>query len=167
MDFLTHKDQFENTMLDYLLRNASSGSLSLIQMVLHWTIVDTISGIGVERWISEVSRCVNLMETDDDDDTETKQTCVKETLDYFGYCIRIEMTSTVELAMWKRRIRCALEDEGPFVNIDRANCLLECGSDVILDNLVKYLWSDEESNVDTGLSAFPLCSCSVSSDDEL
>mmetsp|Transcript_15367 Transcript_15367/g.37813 ORF Transcript_15367/g.37813 Transcript_15367/m.37813 type:complete len:680 (+) Transcript_15367:64-2103(+) len=162
LDVLTHRDKFGNTMLDYLLRTTSLNALSLIQMVLQRTIVNTISGLGVAKWISEVSRHVNPMETDDD--RETRRTCVNETFGYFGYCMMIEMTSTVELAMWKRRIR-VLQDEDPAVKIDRVSCRLQCGSDVVLDNVVKYLWNDE-SKVDIGLSVFPLWSHSSFSNDE-
>mmetsp|Transcript_15365 Transcript_15365/g.37808 ORF Transcript_15365/g.37808 Transcript_15365/m.37808 type:complete len:177 (+) Transcript_15365:1582-2112(+) len=163
VDVLTLRDKFGNTMLDYLLRTTSCKALSLIQMVLQRTIVNTISGLGVAKWISEVSRRLNPIEADDD--RETKQTCVNETFDSFGYCMMIEMTSTVELAMWKRRMRVLHDMQDPAVKIDRVSCRLQCGSDVVLDNVVKYLWSDE-SKADIGLSVFPLYSHSSFSNEE-
>lgn len=181
VEILMVKDDFGNTMMDYLIRNTSSGTFAAIQMVLFKTIVETISSLGVEKWIVEISRRVKYqtrmeLDTNDNnidndlDDRERKQACLNETLSYFGYCMRIEMTLILELAKWtsrmhnssrSRSITSSMEETVPVAkNTDRMMCLLQCGSDLVLDNVTKYLWSDDEesSKMDIALSVFPLCS---------
>lgn len=71
------------------------------------------------------------------------------------------MTSLMELSLWK--VRLSIPRKGASENDVgyRESCRYQCGSDVVVNNVIGFLWDDNESETCTALSVYPLCSMTV------
>mmetsp|Transcript_24663 Transcript_24663/g.60576 ORF Transcript_24663/g.60576 Transcript_24663/m.60576 type:complete len:670 (-) Transcript_24663:3120-5129(-) len=187
VDTLELKDRFEKTMMDYLLLNTSSSKavVPLIQTVLERAIVDRICSRGGctgddsnninNKWRSELTRCLGALEHHAGS-VESRRNHVHECFfGTVGYCVRLEMTSMMELALWKMRMtreniiinnNNPNEEEAEEADDDddddndndrsvREDCRYQCGSEVVIEKVVGYLWHGE-SRSDTALSTFPI-----------
>ncbi|CAJ1941149.1 unnamed protein product [Cylindrotheca closterium] len=175
VDTLELKDSFEMTMMDYLLLNTSSQAVPLIQTVLERAIVDrmcnrlpscsttntsttstTESSSNNDKWRSKLQMCLEALHHHDssvDSRRNHVNTCFFGTV---GYCLRLEMTSTIELALWKMRTTTReKKNQSEEANSDRfrEDCRFQCGSEVVMEQVIGYLWHGE-SRSDTALSTF-------------
>jgi len=156
---LEHTDKYGKTMMDYLLVNGSSKAIPLMHATLQRAIVDRVFGwspVWNERF--DLSRDIRLMIRSDIDIKERREE-VLELLEHAGQCIRKETTSLMELALWKMKM-----DDVTKIMVDSANdisyresCRLQCGTDIVVDNVIEYLFASE-STCSTALSVYPLCS---------
>lgn len=152
---IEHRDDRGKTMLDYLLMHTSSKAIPLIQMVLQKALVERISYWGLRgKPLLALEHPIESMTLDDG--TERRQTRVHEALNCAGYCTKLQATSLLELALWKRRIKEVQMDYSDC-EIDRASCRCQCGSEVVLENVSAFVWGAGESRVATSLAIFPLC----------
>jgi len=148
-----HKDKHGRTMMDYLLMHTSSSAIRLIQIVLQRFVVNRIAGwkLGSER-DSELSRRVEALRGGHN--IRTRREIVKKIFEYAGFCATIELASLIELAVWRMRMG-TVKREVTHSKLDRPSCRYQCGADVVVENVMGFLW-DVRSKLDVGLSIFPL-----------
>ncbi|CAJ1941055.1 unnamed protein product [Cylindrotheca closterium] len=159
-EVIWHCDNYGKTAIDYLLAHTSSKAVSLIQVALRRSILDKIpSRWGLPMWRTKLEGHIGSMPSDND--TRARSAHLHETFQYLGYYARIEMTSLAELALWKMRMSSSCGHVKGEFEIDdqnyRKNCKLQCGSEIVIENMIEYLWNGESSRSDTSLSMFPLC----------
>ncbi|CAJ1952318.1 unnamed protein product [Cylindrotheca closterium] len=161
-EFLLIQDENGMTMMDYLLKQTSNQAVPLTQLFLQKGLVDRIWTLE-GKWRLEVSLRIQAMQRDDDNDhgTMTTRQRIRDILEYVGHCMRIEMTSLVELSLWKARMDIAGNEGSAKDHGHRDSCRYQRGAEVLLDNVVGYLWGANESEVCTALSIYPVCSSSV------
>lgn len=148
VDLLEHKDVFEKTMLDYLLLHTSKDAMSLIELVLERAIRARIcTRCCGNKWRSKLKDCLDTLKNGHDLETRRNQVH-----GFCGFCIRLEATSNVELVLWKMRME---EDDMEGGATTRNDCRYKCGSDVVVKNVIGYLWSGEATS-DTALLTFRL-----------
>jgi len=160
MEMLSHKDKYGRTMLDYLLMHTSSKAVPLIKVVLQKAVVDRMITwhIGA-KWESILSQGLESI-SDGGGGGGGVETRRKQMRDSFfgdvGYCLRVEMASLSELALWKMKINEGemqeLESYGTF----RDQTRFQSGAGVVIENMVDYLWNADEPGLCTALSIFSL-----------
>ncbi|KAL3930386.1 MAG: hypothetical protein SGBAC_011789 [Bacillariaceae sp.] len=160
-DTLCRRDDNGKTMLDYLLMNTSSKVVPLIMVVLEKAILDRMA-----PWQNGEMRCSNLAQClrciPRDKGIVGADGRRKHVNDCFlrnaGHFMRTEMTSLLELALWKSRLHAAQNDEACTDNNIRQICRLQRGAGVVIENVAKHLWRDETG---LALSFFPVCSLTI------
>ncbi|KAL3937852.1 MAG: hypothetical protein SGBAC_007118 [Bacillariaceae sp.] len=165
LHILCRKDNFQKTVLDYLLMHTSGeAAVPLIQMILNKVIVERMSKCGIDKadWQSQISRYVNLMSCEDGIGIGIgigiqRTHGVQRVFQLLGYCLRLETTSLIELAVWKMRISELHNDNVKVALADRASCLCQSGADAVIENVFAYLWGGESDDA-IGLSMVPLAS---------
>lgn len=151
---ILHKDNHGRTMMDYLLMHTSNRAVGLIQIVLQRFVSNRIAGwnLGSERNV-ELSSLVDAMQTNTTC-LLSRREIVEEIFEHAGFCTMVEVTSLIEMAMWRMRMN-NLQKELPNCKVDRSNCRYQCGADVVMLNVMKFLWKDRS---DAAMSNFPLYS---------
>jgi len=154
LDVLGLKDKCGKTMMDYLLSHNSSKSVPLLRKVLQKVFMEIVSAwcLG-SKWSSDLPRRLDCVE-DGVDVIEKKQNLKRTMLEYASYCTRVEITSNLELALWKNSMN-KLAKENPCSDIDRAACRWKCGANVVMDNVTEFVWSSGREAA-TGRLFFPL-----------
>jgi len=170
---LTEEDIHGCTMMDYLLKSTTTRGLEMIQMLLRFVFA---------KWLLKWNKAVSLpMETREeeelqivamnlnlndqieslvecDDSAKGKRERVREILDTVGFGLQNELRTLLELASWKRRMLDAeAQNKSRSSGVDCESCRYQCGAEVVIENVTKYLWADDESKYHTALSVFPLC----------
>ncbi|CAJ1943363.1 unnamed protein product [Cylindrotheca closterium] len=151
------KDKHGRTVMDYLLFHNSKRAVPLIKMVLQKAIKHELNDWGIdERWMSDFCRCVE--EIPCDYDVKDSRQHVDSLIGRLTQYLRIEVTSIVELAVWKGAIvLCDKEQEKDQAHQHRTGCRMRCGSNIVLGNVIEYLW-DNESETSLSSSFVPLSS---------
>mmetsp|Transcript_36714 Transcript_36714/g.89077 ORF Transcript_36714/g.89077 Transcript_36714/m.89077 type:complete len:346 (-) Transcript_36714:113-1150(-) len=149
------KDKHGRTAMDYLLFHNSERAPPLIKMVLQKAIQHEMEGWGIERWISDLFHCVEdiTFDYDIEDRGENLGAVIEKLSMYLG----VEITSIVELAIWKVTIGEVARDDQEHNQDHRTDCRMRCGSDVVLRNVIEYLW-DSESESSFSSAFVSLCS---------
>lgn len=73
--------------------------------------------------------------------------------DYARNYARVEMISFLELALWKIRMAHVPKEESENAEIYREICRCQSGADVIVENVVGFLWNGKAESR-AGMSAF-------------
>mmetsp|Transcript_7765 Transcript_7765/g.18702 ORF Transcript_7765/g.18702 Transcript_7765/m.18702 type:complete len:572 (-) Transcript_7765:271-1986(-) len=156
VEVLWHCDNYGKTATDYLLAHTSEKAVPLIQVALQRSILDTMSSWGLPKWRTELD--LHTTSIPSDNDTKARNAHVHGIFQYLGSCTRVEVTSLIEQALWKMRMSGELreDDDSETDEMYRENCRLQCGSQIVIENVIEYLWHCE-SRSDTALSMFPLC----------
>mmetsp|Transcript_22524 Transcript_22524/g.55788 ORF Transcript_22524/g.55788 Transcript_22524/m.55788 type:complete len:481 (+) Transcript_22524:240-1682(+) len=152
------KDKDGNTMMDYLLRLTPRKAIPLMQLVLKKAVLDRLSGCWLERrWRLELAnRMESIWSDDNDDNVSLRNQRLMGLLEYFGSCMRTEMTSLMELALWKMRMR-KFQKEGSENDINyRESCQCQCGMGVVAGHVTRFLWEDGPL-ASSVMSEYPLC----------
>jgi len=161
MNVLGYKDCFGNTMMDYLLKPTSPRAVPLLRMLLKLGVVNTVSTCN------DLSMLVESIPLNSD--TATRRQCVKDFVGLVGNCIRMELSSLLELSVWKMKINEARGKETSSTkvadDIDRDFYRYQGdGAGIVIQNVIGYLWEGEESISETAVSRFPLLMCSSMSE---
>jgi len=157
MDILGFKDKNENTMMDYLLIHSSSRAVPLLQMVLNTAVVNRISTWHPRgNWGSHLFLLAEKIPWNGD--LEGRREHTRDFLSPVGDYTRVEMTSLLELAVWKMKMNSERVEETPSNSVGRESCRCQSGAGVVIENVFGFLWDEEEDWIDTALSLFPLCS---------
>jgi len=169
-EILYQQDEQEKTMMEYLLKRVSSNAVLLIQTILRKTIMEKLSdwGLGSELLSKklELSNCTTI---------GTRCQSVQDFFNDVGHYIRFEITSLMELALWKKRMGDVKAEESSSsvaasdsnsIMIDREGCRCTSGSEVVIKNVLGYLWDDDFEKFETALEIFPLCSTKIFTDDD-
>ena len=152
VEHLLQSDKHGLRVLDYLLWNSSKMAITLIKTMLRKTIITTISSwIGGAKWESHLISQLELIGSDDN--TRQKIEHVHDFMGQAGYYVRLEMTSLLELALWKWKMAMmkSSEDDENF----RADCRFQCGADVVIENVAEFLWFGK-TRACTALRLYPL-----------
>jgi len=168
MNVLGYKDCFGNTMMDYLLKHTSPRAVPLLRMLLKLGVVNTVSTWHPQgQWGNDLSMLVESIPLNSD--TATRRQCVKDFVGLVGNCIRMELSSLLELSVWKMKINEARGKETSSTkvadDIDRDFYRYQGdGAGIVIQNVIEYLWEGEESISETAVSRFPLLMCSSMSE---
>mmetsp|Transcript_30783 Transcript_30783/g.73893 ORF Transcript_30783/g.73893 Transcript_30783/m.73893 type:complete len:247 (-) Transcript_30783:2263-3003(-) len=124
--------------------NSFQAVLPLIKSVMNPTLPpvllnDKASYYGVpQEWRSEM---LSILSSDYSTGVvvrrEKQQLMFFDLLDRMEGYRRVEITSLLELALWKKELLLQL---APFPNMDRASCRFTCGAQVVMENVIGYLW---------------------------
>ena len=154
LEVIWHQDRYGKTATDYLLSHASNEAILLIQLALRRLIAGTMSNWGLLRWRDELElRCSSIPRVIG---TGTRKTHIHAIYEHLGHCINIEATSLMEQALWKLRMKSEQKADSENDHSYRVDCRLQCGSGIVIENVIKYLWNDEAKS-DTAFSIYPLC----------
>jgi len=153
LKILEHQDRYGKTMMDYLLKRPSRIIVPLVRIVLQKAVIDKIATWGRNKWILDISHRVKSI--DCGDNTTRRRRCVDEVIGLAGYYARIEMTSLMELALWKRQLVAKASDNVVNDGTHRSSCQFHCGAEVVVENVIGFLW-DTKNKVRSGLMIFPL-----------
>ena len=179
VSFLNHKDHHGKTMLDYSLQHPSNKVIPLIQLVLDRAIVRIVSQWGqtatresdLSDYLGRIERVNPGKEVvwfePGKSYTASKVTKEERVMDFYakvGYCIRVEVTSLLEQALWKMRMRNVQKEEFEDELEFRSECRFQSGAEVVVENVFGYLWHGEgsgylwrgETRECTALTMFPL-----------
>mmetsp|Transcript_36710 Transcript_36710/g.89066 ORF Transcript_36710/g.89066 Transcript_36710/m.89066 type:complete len:613 (-) Transcript_36710:113-1951(-) len=148
------KDKHGRTVMDYLLFHNSERAVPLIKMVLRKAIEHEMNGWGMKTWTSDLSCCVEDIPCGYD--LEDRRQHVDMVVGRLSRYLGVEITSIVELAIWKVAIHELARDDQEHQG-NRTDCRMRCGSDVVLGNVIEYLWDTEP---ETSLSSAFVPSCS-------
>ncbi|CAJ1947231.1 unnamed protein product [Cylindrotheca closterium] len=152
---LSQKDCNGNTMMDYLLQNRLSTSILLIRMVLHKTLVDGMASWGNECWQASLRTLIESRSWGTAQ--KTKMQALQQVIQRLESYARVEMKSLLELTVWKSKLMDDDDSVSSMEPIDRRNCRLLCGANVVKANVLAYLWDENNVNPMTSvaLSMFP------------
>jgi len=157
MNVLGYKDCFGNTMMDYLLKHTSPRAVPLLRMLLKLSVVNTVSTWHPQgQWGNDLLMLVESIPLDSDMDG--RRQCAKDFSGHVGYCIRMEMTSLLELAIWKTKMQSmkVLEKSNSEDDaVTKVSCRYQSGTGVVIENVFRYLL-EGKSTSETALSLFPL-----------
>mmetsp|Transcript_8804 Transcript_8804/g.21074 ORF Transcript_8804/g.21074 Transcript_8804/m.21074 type:complete len:548 (+) Transcript_8804:86-1729(+) len=155
VDVLGHKDVNDTTMMDYLLKNGSPRAVPLIKMVLERAVLAQMPRFGLGLWRSELSLQVESM--DWNGDFEVRRRCLDGLLAALSRCVTFEGSTVLELALWKWKTKSSLNDSGnKRRKVDRECCGTLNGADVVIPNVVEYLWNDRKQSSDVSMVPFDL-----------
>mmetsp|Transcript_36712 Transcript_36712/g.89072 ORF Transcript_36712/g.89072 Transcript_36712/m.89072 type:complete len:612 (-) Transcript_36712:113-1948(-) len=149
------KDKHGRTVMDYLLFHNSERAVPLIKMVVQKATQHEMKDWGMERWMSDLYRCVEGITFDYD--IEDRGMHLDSLIGRLSKYLGVEITSLVELAVWKVAIHELAPADDQEHQADRTDCRMRCGSDVVLRNVIEYLWDTEP---ETSLSSAFVPSCS-------
>mmetsp|Transcript_34331 Transcript_34331/g.83297 ORF Transcript_34331/g.83297 Transcript_34331/m.83297 type:complete len:486 (+) Transcript_34331:53-1510(+) len=151
-DLITAKDQRGKTMVDYFLQQGPSNALPLFQLVLRRTLVDGINGWGLNnKWKSEVLQKVNSFRWEGGIRARREQLSAIQTT--FASYVKVEMTSNLELALWKRKILQIERGERiKRQKMDRDALRTICGSNVVIGHVTKFLSNPSSTQMMTSVS---------------
>mmetsp|Transcript_3772 Transcript_3772/g.8649 ORF Transcript_3772/g.8649 Transcript_3772/m.8649 type:complete len:427 (-) Transcript_3772:1096-2376(-) len=133
------KDDHKKTVMDYLLANRASNSAQMIKMVLRrifeagwdspyrgWT------DWGLERW--KRALCAEIESKSWDGDYDSRRRCLRGLMRKVAMYGRKEMTSLLELALWKVELNRG--------DSDRDSSRINCGADMVIENVIGYIHDD-------------------------
>lgn len=160
MEILCRRNDWGNTMMDYLLIHTSSKVVPLIQTVLRRSVLDELHRWDTTgKWELILSQALDAIPRLCGIDAAKRRSSF--VYDSFfrdaGRVLRVELISLLELALWKMRIDLA-QVEG---DDSRQICRLQSRAGVLIENVSEYLWNDE-TYCSTALSFFPVCSANIS-----
>ncbi|KAL3939547.1 MAG: hypothetical protein SGBAC_005757 [Bacillariaceae sp.] len=158
VEVIVRKDAFGKTMMDYLMMQRSLKAIPSIKMTLKSALPRAMGGHRLfDKWRSILLDCVDS--TSWEGDNNTRWICYRSIMKHFAHVVKLEATSILELALWKMKIGELLHLEScDDAEVDRTNCRWKCGSDALMENVLKYAW-DDQSDVSMASMMLPLCPC--------
>ncbi|CAJ1952370.1 unnamed protein product [Cylindrotheca closterium] len=130
---LHDKDGHGKTAMDYLLANRASKSAEMIKMVLKRTFKPFgWTGWGLEKWQSVL--CAEIESKSWDGNFDSRRECLRELAKKVSTYGKVEMSSLLELALWKVEM-----NQG---DSDRDSSRMTCGSNVVIGNVFGYISDD-------------------------
>lgn len=156
VEVIVRKDGFGKTMMDYLMMQRSLKAIPLIKMTLKSALPRAMGGHRLfDKWRS---RFLDYVEsTLWEGDNNARWICYHSIMKHFAHVVKMESTSILELALWKMKTGELLCLES-CDEADRKNCRWNCGSDVVMENVLEYTW-DDQSDSSMASMMLPLCSC--------
>ncbi|CAJ1941307.1 unnamed protein product [Cylindrotheca closterium] len=151
LDALSHNDAHGKTMMYYMLKHTSNKVIPLIKIVVHRAVIERIAGWGApESWRADLVRQVESIHGDD---PMGRNNSVYNFFDHTRHYARVEMTSFLELALWKMRMRQGYKKETEKVESYREICRYQCGADVVVENVAGFLWNGQPKSY-AGMAVF-------------
>ncbi|CAJ1945289.1 unnamed protein product [Cylindrotheca closterium] len=152
LEIVSQKDRNEKTMMDYLLAHTSSNAnpmIQMVQMVLKYTLNFIMSRWGLKQWRTKIALQMEQRSI------EWNHKSVVQILKSLTTFFQAEVTSILELALWKIKIisNSTLQDdpssrrqEEEKEEVDRESCRMICKADVVISNVVGFLWQDKDES---------------------
>ena len=130
------KDANGKRPLDYLISNWTETTPPLLQTTLQRWLVDRLACWGAtEAMASKVQVIL------DEDDKEERATLCTRAYSVFENYERMEPKSLLEMSLWKGQLQHEWSNDGTERQaLDRGECLYVCGSDVVISNVVEFLY---------------------------
>ena len=111
-----------------------------------------LEGWGLDgKFQSELYCLLHLIRSDND--LETRRKSIRHFFGMVGHWIRREMTSLLDLALWK--FAMGRIPKSRTRSKFRSSCLVLSGANVIIKNVAGYLWGEDEPRAYTTLQLFP------------
>jgi len=132
------KDANGKRPLDYLLANWTDTAASLLRMTIQIWMIDPMTRWGATLWVEDMTSRVEeiLAEGDKERRTTLWETAYRAFEDYQ----ELEVTSILEMALWKMKLKCGRSDDGSKRQaMDRGECQCLCGSDIVIPNVAMFL----------------------------
>ncbi|KAL3939109.1 MAG: hypothetical protein SGBAC_006112 [Bacillariaceae sp.] len=133
-DPLSDRDNLGDTMVDYLLINQSSASVSYIKAILHRAVIGGMANWGVSGWRLDVSRELESLRWEGT--VETRWQALKNFRRVVARYVKKERKCLLELGLWKTKIQSMERQEGKTQRADREMCRFANGGGGILWSLV-------------------------------
>eukprot|EP00980_Cylindrotheca_fusiformis_P027333 scaffold20012_cov179-Cylindrotheca_fusiformis.AAC.1 len=166
INILEVADKWGSLPIDYLMDNKATGALSLLCSTIQAMTAERMKSLGLASWKIKVMKLVG--EISEDADRRNQAHLIFQTLAKYE---RLEALSLLELALWKCKIRelaCEGQVEGNArkkLKIDRArsirfslidchdrkSCRMNCGTEVIIPNILPFLGSLRSCGKSTGM----------------
>jgi hypothetical protein len=155
VDMIHAKDNFGSTPIDYLCLNHTPDSAMVIQSLLQTSVAQRLQWLGFDEWKLDISTAMNGALA-----VEWTSRQREIGLLYFKLATfeRLESMSLLELALWKIKMDgCKFvydtdheRDEGSSPKrsrldklqsdgVDRQNCRINSGADVVISNVLPFL----------------------------
>ncbi|CAJ1957560.1 unnamed protein product [Cylindrotheca closterium] len=138
IEVLERKDTHGQMMMQYLLKHTSSHAMPFVKMVLQKLVMDKLNmrHLGQSKEAELLRRFESIQS---DDDFETKCQRFDSFKKYARYCVMIEATSLIELALWKIQMSLMRKEDLETDYTIRKDCRCQCGADVVIGNVFGYL----------------------------
>ncbi|KAL3934613.1 MAG: hypothetical protein SGBAC_009703 [Bacillariaceae sp.] len=136
---VSQKDHHGKTMMDYLLAHDASKAVPMIQMALKFTVNAIIPDSSLEGWRTKMA--LRIMESIRwNGDAEARLQRGTEVLAKLRTLVQVEVTSIVELVLWKMKLGKSIRPPDPVPVVDRESCRMVCKADDVISNVVGFLW---------------------------
>mmetsp|Transcript_24727 Transcript_24727/g.60749 ORF Transcript_24727/g.60749 Transcript_24727/m.60749 type:complete len:373 (+) Transcript_24727:488-1606(+) len=135
---LDWKDANGKRPLDYLLANWTDKTASLLRATFRIWMIDPMRRWGATSWVEDMTSRVE--EIFDEGDKERSVTLCNRAYRTFEEYQKLEVTSILEMALWKMKLKCGRSDDGTKrLAVDRGDCRCVCGSEIVIPNVVTFL----------------------------
>ena len=136
---LGFKDANERRPVDYLIRNWTAGTKSLLLTTLQSWMIKPLTRWGDRKWAIEMK--TKAGELFFEADKERRLTLFDEMCSTFARYEKLESTLLLELVLWKGKLKSGWNNDGSKRQVlDRAECRCVCGSDVVVPNVTGFLF---------------------------
>mmetsp|Transcript_4159 Transcript_4159/g.9750 ORF Transcript_4159/g.9750 Transcript_4159/m.9750 type:complete len:728 (-) Transcript_4159:122-2305(-) len=138
IQLLWRKDRQNNTMMDYLLLDQRCvKSIPRIKVVLK-PIMAYLSSLGLEnKW--KLKACREIVSEDDwEGGYCDRYQAMSELRKVVNFCTRIEGSSILELALWKRMSECRSTEDN-----QKSTARVKCGANMVIPNVMAYVSNEE------------------------
>ncbi|KAL3926334.1 MAG: hypothetical protein SGBAC_013518 [Bacillariaceae sp.] len=128
---LPHK--YGQTMMDYLKMNRSSKAIPLIKMAVERSLMESVPKDWLDGWGTEFA-CKSVESVSWEGDSAARELAVQKAQDTLELYKQIELTTPLELALWKMKVD---ESGGRDRELDRT----KCAADVLIPNVICFLFA--------------------------
>jgi hypothetical protein len=145
------KDTFGCTAMDYLCRNPTPETKSLIEVSMESTVKRRLNHLGLEPWRLAISTAMDklLQKWEEDPPDRIFQ------LGTIHYLLakheRLECISLLESLLWKLRIETSRRPSLVVLTTleERQHCRISCGADIVIPNVLSFLVKVKEKDYST------------------
>lgn len=143
-DYLTRKDYWGWTCLDYMCCNTAPQAVELLECMIQWTITPKLGWLGLSEWKDDLRIEIYVLLTMPRTGEERKRQLDLLQCKLVKY-ERLEAISLLESAVWKFRIMMMMQstigddDNVQLTPEDRRYCRISCGADFVVVNVLPFL----------------------------
>lgn len=132
VDIMRCRDFFGCTPLDYLCKNHSTRAVCVTKSLLLSISEPRISFLGLDRWRDEVKSGLETVQMANSSSIGAEVASFFQKLAEYEW---MEVLSLLEMAVWNMK----LEDEKITCKDSRESCRVNCGSGIVLTNVLPFL----------------------------
>lgn len=133
------KDANGKLGMEYFLANWTPSTKAMFVSAVEKWMLDPLNSWGIgSRCVTMAQRVQNVVNADS---KESRSTLWNEACCMFELYETLESVSVLEMALWKKHIKsgCWNDSRSKKMALDRHQCLLRCGSGVVLPNIGAFL----------------------------
>lgn len=135
-DLLEQQDKWMKAPLDYLCMIDAPNAMACIEYVIQVSVKDRLNTwLGLDAWRTNMQIHIDLFSaaTDRGSRMGTLQLLRRS----FELLLLMEKMALLELALWKVK----LLESASLDSVDRQNCLINCGADAVVSQVLPFLES--------------------------